>query len=63
MSFTEKLQRENLESLKGQLNYSIDCLSNRINEMEDWEVKEYLQVHKSTQSEYVSLYNHIQNVF
>lgn len=63
MSFTEKIQRENLQSLKGQLDYSIDCLSNRIDEMEDWEIKEYIQVYQDAQSEYVNLYNHIQNVF
>lgn len=63
MSFTEKLQRENLSSLKGQLNYNTNCLMNRINEMEDWEVKEFLTVNSQYRVEILALENHIKNVF
>lgn len=63
MSFTEKLQREKLQGLNGQLNYANDCLLSRINEMEDFEVKEYLLLNSELKSEISLLENHIKNVF
>ncbi len=62
MSFTEKLQREKLEGLKGQLNYTNDCLS-RKNEMQAWELKEYEGLKSSYEQEITELENHIKNVF
>ena len=63
MSFTEKLQREQLESLKGQFNYASDCLANRQNEMTSFEVKEYTKVTTDLANEILELENHIKNVF
>lgn len=63
MSFTEKLQREQLESLKGQFNYASDCLANRQNEMASFEVKEYTKVAADLANEILELENHIKNVF
>ena len=62
MSFTEKLQREKLQSLKGQLNYTNECLV-RQNEMQSWEVKEYNNLKSSYEQEILELENHIKNVF
>lgn len=63
MSHIEKIQKENLESLKGQLEYNTDCLMNRIDEMEDWEVKEFLTGNASYKEEIADLENHIKEVF
>lgn len=63
MSFTEKLQREQLESLKGQFNYASDCLANRQNEMASFEVKEYTKVAADLANEILELENHINLVF
>lgn len=63
MTHIEKIQRENLESLKGQLKYTNDCLMNRINEMEDWEVKEFVQLNADYNIEIFELENHIKEVF
>ena len=62
MSFTEKLQREKLQSLKGQLNYTKECLA-RQNEMQSWEVKEYNNLKSSYEQDILELENHIKNVF
>ena len=63
MSHSEKIQRENLESLKGQLQYTNDCLLNRIDEMEDFEVKEFVNLNQYYKEEIYNLENHIKNVF
>lgn len=63
MTHIEKIQKENLESLKGQLNYTNDCLMNRINEMDDWEVKEFVQLNADYNIEIFELENHIKKVF
>ena len=63
MSFTEKLQREQLESLKGQFNYVSDCLANRQNEMASFEVKEYTKLASDLANEILEIENHIKNVF
>lgn len=63
MSHAQKIQLENLSSLKSQMDYSSDILLNRIDEMEDWEVKEYIAVHLDTQSEYNNLFLHIKYNF
>ena len=41
MTIQEKIQREELASLKGQFNYASDCLANRQDEMEPFEIKEF----------------------
>lgn len=63
MSFTEKLQREQLGSLKGQFNYASACLANRQNEMTSCEVKEYTKVATDLANEISELENHINLVF
>lgn len=63
MAHAEKIQREKLESLKGQLAYTTDCLMNHINEMEDWEVKEYVAVSLDYKEEISQLQQHISEVF
>jgi hypothetical protein len=63
MSHAQKIQLENLAGLERQQAYSSDVLINRINEMEDWEVKEYIAVHLDTLAEYNSLYLHVKNNF
>lgn len=63
MSHAQKIQLENLSSLKNQMDYYSDILLTRIDEMEDWEVKEYVAVHLDTQAEYNDLFLHIEYNF
>ena len=63
MSTIEQLKREELASLQGQRSYAVDCLMNRINEMEDFEVKEFTNMVSNYNSEISFLENHIKNVF
>jgi hypothetical protein len=63
MSHVEMIKREELASLKGQLNYANDCLLYRIDEMEDFEVKEFLKLNSDYKIEISFLENHIKNVF
>lgn len=62
MSTSIKLQIEELASLRGQREYAVDCLVNRIDEMEDSEVREYLEVKTGLDSEINFLENHLKNV-
>ena len=63
MTFSEKLQREKLASLKGQLQYANDCLLNRKSEMASYEVKEYEGMKSDFEQEIEQLETHIKNVF
>jgi hypothetical protein len=56
MTNSQKIQIENLDSLKNQIAYSSDVLLNRINEMEDWEVKEFICINKQYQEEYNNVF-------
>jgi len=62
MTLTIKTQIENLVSLKGQKEYAINCLMNSINEMEDFEVKEFLKMKSDLNSEILFLENHLKRV-
>ncbi len=62
MSHAEMVKREELASLKGQLNYTNECLS-RQNEMQSWEIKEYNNLKSGYEQEIAELENHIKNVF
>lgn len=63
MIIQEKTQRENLASLKGQFNYASDCLANRQNEMEAFEIKEFESLCVNLALEIAELEQHINLVF
>lgn len=62
MTHVEMIKREELVSLKGQLNYTNECLS-RKNEMQPWEFKEYNNLKSGYEIEIAELENHIKNIF
>jgi len=63
MSHIEQIKRQELADLKSQIEYSTDTLMNRIDEMEDWEVKEFIAINLDYRTELYALENHIKNVF
>ncbi len=60
MSIVEKLKREELVSLNGQLNYVNEALEANL---ENWERKEYEQVKSELILDIENLENHIKNIF
>jgi len=62
MTITAITQLQNLQDLKGQLNYTNECLSNNIDEMQDFEVKEFLMLNSGLTSEINFLTNHCKNM-
>ena len=59
MSIAKQLQEQKLQDLKGQLNYANNCLINRFDEMEKWEIKEYTFLKEKLEIQVRSLQIHL----